>query len=420
MSKRIRGILAVALVITLVVMATACGKKAPDYESLKEEKVLAIGAWNGPPNNSTTQEAYDEIAESGLNFIIDINSGGVAKKLEYSHNAGIQYMMNGVYFDTFEGLEEYTKHPAFMGVIGKDEPNLSEFEKHQQRQANFKSLYPDKLFFINLLPSYATSSQIGTKFYTDYVSEYARIVQPELYAYDGYSLLKSSSGTTSIESGMLFNLETVAMEAQKYDKPYWAFLQTMGYGGDRRGVTEEDIRFQYYTYLAYGYSGLLHFCYWTPPGAEFPNNVFAMIERDGSKTPTFDAVKNVNAEVLNFDHVLLSYDWTGTMTVLGQNEILCRPFQRLSHALTSHEAIEEVTASENAIIGTFNDGEYDGFMVVNFTDPAVQKTNRIEIKFNGAKKALVYQNGQAKTVRLKRGVYADDYAPGEGRFVIPL
>ena len=83
-------------------------------------------------------------------------------------------------------------------------------------------------------------------------------------------------------------------------------------------------------------------------------------------------MKNVNAEILNFDHVLLSYEWTGTMTVLGENELMCKAFQRLSSPLKEHEAIQSATASENAIIGTFKDGEYNGFMAVNFTDPALE------------------------------------------------
>lgn len=409
----------VPMLLTTLFSSVGCAREAPNYDEFIDSRVLNIGAWNGPPNTAT-QEDYNDIAESGLNFIIDINSGAVAQKLEYSQNAGIQYIMNGIYFSTYETLAEYMDHPALMGIIGRDEPSVSAFEELAEKKESFNELYPDELFFVNLLPCYATEAQLGTKFYTDYVSQYAETVAPEVYVFDGYSLLQSSTGATSLESGMLFNLETVAVEAQKHDKPYWAFLQTMGYGSDRRNVTEADIRFQYYTYLAYGYSGLLHFCYWTPGGAEFPDRVYAMIDREGEKTPTFDAVKNVNAEILNFDHVLLSYEWTGTMPVLGANELLCRPFQRLSSPLTEHESIEWATASENAIIGTFTDGDYNGFMAVNFTDPALEKTNHIEIKFNDAKKALVYKDGQPQTVRLKGGVYSDDFAPGEGQFIIPL
>lgn len=424
MAKFFKKTAAVAMagMLTLAMLSTAagCAKEAPVYDEFADSRVLNIGAWVGPPSNETTQERYDEIAESGLNFIIDIYSGAVEQKLNYSQQAGIKYIMNGIYFPTYEGLAEYMDHPALMGIIGRDEPGVSAFEELAAKKESFKALYPDKLFFVNLLPSYATEAQLGTKFYTDYVSMYAETVAPELYVFDGYSLLKSSTGATSIESGMLFNLETVAMEAQEQGKPYWAFLQTMGYGGDRRNVTEADIRFQYYTYLSYGYSGLLHFCYWTPGGAEFPESVYAMIERDGSRTPTYDAVKNVNAEILNFDHVLLSYEWTGTMTVLGENELMCKAFQRLSSPLKEHEAIQSATASENAIIGTFKDGEYNGFMAVNFTDPALEKTNHIEIKFRNAKKALVYVDGQPQTVNLKGGVYSADLDPGEGRFIIPL
>jgi len=420
MKRKFLTVIAFVLAFTVVGSLFGCSTKVPNYDAYKDSKYLNIGAWNGPPNNYTTEEDYKDIADSGLNFIIDINSGAVASKLDCAQSAGIKYMMNGVFLDKYDGISEYAKHPAFMGIIGRDEPNVSAFADLAVKQQDYYKLYNDSLYFVNMLPCYATSEQLGTKYYTDYVSQFNNTIKPKVLVYDGYSLLKSSTGETSIESGMLFNLETVAVEAQKTGVPYWAFLQTMGFGGSHRNVNEVDVRFQYYTYLAYGYSGLLHFCYWTPGGPEFPDGVYAMIDRNGEKTEAYYGVQAVNEEVLAFDHVLLSYKWTGTMPILGENELLCRAFSRLSSPLKSHEAISEVTAEKNAIIGTFNDGTYDGFMLVNFTDPGTMTKNEVTITFEKAKKALVYVDGKPEVVRLKNHKYTANLDAGEGRFIIPL
>ena len=400
-----------------------CNEPLPDYSAYEATRQLNIGAWVGPPSNETTQERYTELAESGLNFIIDIYSGALAQKLEYSEKAGIKYIMNGIGLamaNDYSSIQSYIDHPAFMGIIGRDEPSVPAFAELGKQRELFDAQFPDDLFFVNMLPCYATSDQLGTKYYNDYVRQFNETIKPEVLVYDGYSLLQSATGTTAIESGMLYNLETVAMEAQRTNTPYWAFLQTMGFGGSHRNVTEEDIRFQYYTYMAYGYSGLLHFCYWTPGGAEFPDSVYAMIDRDGKKTPAYYGAQAVNKEVLNFDHVYLSYKWTGTMPVLGKDELLCKAFQRLSNPLTSHRLVESVTATENTLLGTFNDGERDAFMLVNFTDPAHKKVDNVYIKFPKSRKVLVYKNGEPVVVTLKNHTYNAVLAPGEGRFIIPL
>ena len=421
--KKFYNLIFFSLIISFIICLSGCfHESVPDFSEY-EDKYLNIGAWVGPPSSNTTPEAYQDIADSGLNFIIDIYSGAINNKLEYSKQAGIKYLMNGIFFTDFTALKEYIDNPALMGIIGMDEPNVSQFEGLKEKKDAFTNLYGnDKLFFVNMLPCYATSTQLGTKYYNDYVSEFNRIIDPQVLVYDGYSLLKSSTGSTSLESGMLYNLETVAYEGINSGKPYWAFLQTMGYGGDRRNVKEEDIRFQYYTYLAYGYSGLLHFCYWTPGGAEFPEGCYAMIERNGDKTEVYYGVQKVNSEITKFDHVLLSFKWGGTMTILGENEILCRNFSRLSHPLEEHEAIETVTASENAIIGTFRneDKNLDGFMAVNFTDPAHELSNEITITFKKSNKIMVYVDGEQQIVNLKNHTYTAEYKPGEGRFIIPL
>ena len=73
------------------------------------------------------------------------------------------------------------------------------------------------------------------------------------------------------------------------------------------------------------------------------------------------------------------------------------------------------------IIGSFRDKKgYDGFMMVNYTDPAKNIDNEIEVTFKDAKKAVGYIEGKKNVVDLSGGKYKTTLKPGEGQFIIPF
>ena len=147
----------------------------------------------------------------------------------------------------------------------------------------------------------------------------------------------------------------------------------------------------------------------------------AMVTPTGEKTPIYYAAQTVNNEILAMDHVYLNYEWEGTMCVLGESGEKNKNFSMLDNALTSHERIKSVKASEDTIIGTFKDSfENDAFMVVNFADPDLGKTCTAEIEFKGTSKAVCYSKGERTVVEAKKGKLKLELEPGNGAFVIPL
>lgn len=65
-------------------------------------------------------------------------------------------------------------------------------------------------------------------------------------------------------------------------------------------------------------------------------------------------------------------------------------------------------------------GKEDGFMVVNFTDPAKNLSNKIEITFKDTNYAAVVVDGELTTIKLNNGVLKLNLDSGDGAFVIPL
>ena len=96
-------------------------------------------------------------------------------------------------------------------------------------------------------------------------------------------------------------------------------------------------------------------------------------------------------------------------------------FNLLKNPITTHERINSVSVTEDTVIGVLKDGEgRDGFMFVNYSDPYFDKTDKVTVKFNNARAALMYRRGQKMVVPLNKGEYTFKLTPGEGRFIIPL
>ena len=59
-------------------------------------------------------------------------------------------------------------------------------------------------------------------------------------------------------------------------------------------------------------------------------------------------------------------------------------------------------------------------MVVNFSDPALDKNCRAEINLKGTSKAVLYNKGVRTEVEAKNGKLVLEIQPGDGAFVVPL
>ena len=141
---------------------------------------MPIGAWVAPPkanisrrNNPSfiTDAQYKMLQESGINMIYGLyelatgDMDDILKSLDLCQKYGIKYLIRDPNLldadeDTMrKSLERYASHPAFAGVKVQDEPGTSMFDTFGEMHPIFKKLLPDKYFYINLLPSYATPSQ---------------------------------------------------------------------------------------------------------------------------------------------------------------------------------------------------------------------------------------------------------------------
>lgn len=412
----------------------------PTYVDDKEFPMVAF--WS-PPN---TEEFYQGIVDCGFTAIVidakyGVNPGSTKmfETLEICDKLGLDAYIALGRGHSFTNSVDYSKYESFKG-FNTDEPLTK--DQLDTIAGNIETLhnsYPNK--DVNYLTTLINSDidetvkDFGTfENYVDYYFQHGGSSE-EAFMYDIYPL-QGNSLKGEINGRWLASLEDMAAASQKYGVDLYSYLATMSIRSQScRRPAEDDMRYVSYVNLAYGVKGFAYFCYMSPGGppfdGEFIESDWALVYyediNDHStyyKTPTWDIVQTVNNEMKALDHVILSFDWQGTMksigseasTTAGQN---C--FREAKNWLKNHDGIKSFTSTEDAILGTFKDANgYDGFMLVNFSDPLYDKENTVTLELRGATRAVVYIKGEPQTVDLVNSTYSVTLQPGEGQFIIPL
>ena len=422
--RLLRGIAIACILGTGCAMLSGCAGQVtePVYE---DNQTLHIGAWVAPPPQYINDDTYKAVADSGINCIYALYEGADAnavKALELAEKYKIKYLvrdwsLGGIPEEDFdlipEMIKKYEQYPAFMGHLGYDEPGAAKFDHLAKLRAAYNQTLPDKLFYVNLFPTYSSLAQRDGRDYETYVKEYIEKVKPTVLSYDHYPLLKNVDGT-SVTEDYLLNLEIISKAAREADIPFWNFLQTMDFGLVNRAPNYDDLRWQAYTTLAFGGKGIQHFCYWTPTEGGSESFGTAMIDRQGNKTPVYDAASKLNHELLKFDHIYLSYDSVGQMVWPKEGAPL---HTYMKDPLKEFAPIKNVEG-DAILMGCFEDKDGNqAIMVVNMSDPGEKKTAKTTISFNGARELNVYTGGEKERVKLKGGKAEIELGVGEGKFI---
>ena len=363
------------------------------------------------------------------NFLKSL-TGSADSRLTEEHKAELKQM-----------VDDLSQYSVFKGFTFKDEPGAHLFKTSGAVKEYLDSLKPDLFYYTSCFPIYANLPLLATdnqddkvKAYKEYVDEYSN--EMGTFAYDHYALkINPVQGETVLDSTWFQNLLLVAEDAKEKGYAPGVTIQSCSYGpvgGEfskvhNRKITDKgDVTFQLYTAMAYGFQKFSYFTYWQfrdlMPTEEFYG---AMIDypTDGTqnavKTDAYYAVKEANGEIKKFDHVYLNYKWEGTMALTEQGKKLNTALSMAGEYQSPR--VKEVTATNDTIIGCLKDDEgYDGFMIVNATDPGKDEKDSVTITFREASKAIAYISGEEETIELKNGTYTFELGSGEGVFVIPI
>ncbi len=270
-------------------------------QAAEEPKAWQVGTpivtyWCGP---SLTDVVAQQMKEGGFNLV-----WCTEKELDVAQQHGLRAqltdgLLSPATLDNPEQrakldalIERVRRHPALYAYHILDEPSTAQFPALRQIVEYLRQLDPAHLAYINLFPTYASNEQLGTKgdvvtAYNEHLSQFIRVVKPELISYDHYQFMKSGD----MEQYFL-NLSLIQKAAQKAKLPFLNIVQAASWAPPVRVPNANEMRYLVYTTVAYGAQGISYYIYCCP------NHEGGIANADGTPTLLYDALKSYNREFI--------------------------------------------------------------------------------------------------------------------------
>lgn len=287
--------------------ATAAKLDTSRAAAVKTPREFPISFWCGPPEEFLTRARFQEIKDAGFTHAMPPCGGPDTpeynrKTLELCRQVGLKaYIADGRLTsainapDAPEKLDalvaDYKNYPALAGYFLGDEPSAAAFPALAKVVDYLHEKDPQHPVFINLLPNYASSEQLGAPTYEEYLSRFLREVKPFLLSYDHYHF------TTTGDGALFFpNLAAARQASLDFKTPFQQIVQSTQFGAQRR-PNEGELRYEAMQTLAYGGQGLMWFTYWKPTKDTSYDWQHAMIDGDGKRDEQYYLVQKVNREL---------------------------------------------------------------------------------------------------------------------------
>jgi hypothetical protein len=296
-----------------------------------KQKEIIVTGWNSAEPDSS---AYKRIAFEKYN-LIPINN--LAEKLDVAKKNSLRGIFGHGLINP-ASLHDPTKRKELDGLIDKvkkhraleayfitDEPSADKFIEYAELVAYLHEKDPARLAYINLLPIYASETQLGVSsntldrgkikypahlhgvslddksilVYLEHLRRFITTVKPDLISYDHYHLFENGDGQQ-----YFLNLALISQVAQEARIPFMNVIQACRFVKNSRLPTDKEIRFQVYTTLAYGGKGISYFIYWGSKAGEglYLNGKQSLLAKD---------VGNINYEIRKLSPALMSLNSKG-------------------------------------------------------------------------------------------------------------
>lgn len=375
-----------------------------------------------------TDEYFQMIADCGVNLItyptVDYAAAPsvVKKSLDLAEKYGIGMTVldtrvtgirgNGINSDlkldeAVEAMSDYMTHPAFAGMFMYDEP-----------VTNYYGV-PDG---DHVLSSYAQISKVlnkeigvwsyqnlvgiwdmnQTEAFDQYLTEFCETQNPNNLIFDVYPFDESVRNKHDV---FLYNLATYREFGEKYNIPWWSFIQAGSQWNDAQNYFESQT--PYYPNegefdwnvnlnLAFGAKGLNYFPLFQPYyfayGKEegvYDFNRNGLIGTWGNKNQWYYYAQRINKHIAVIDEVLMNSVNKG---ILATGEKSKAQTRYTRDALLKGSSFRELADVEgDALIGCFN---YEGKTALYVVNYSYEYAQDITLRFVSDYKVKVVQNAE--------------------------
>ena len=463
-----------------VILETTEGAQAVGWFSYSELSgavylTFNFGGYNKPGTQyilkaGTSLKAGDNVYTTDRDYILTVHNDYLTS-LENLDNAGLNvwirnYHNTADYFtsdltaglllyqnviDGFYMTDEAFQTNALLTAAGQ-QAHSTDFESMVVLRDWFNQNFADKYFHVNHVPitSYDhyndangnALSAMNTDGYRAFLQSYKTNFNDQLtsasgssVSFDNYPFIHAqgtykygilnlqSKFESGIQSTYLLNGLIAAQVAGEDD--FGLCIQTfeatdLTYDVTRDITSSAEVSLQLYTGMALGADLFEYFAY------NSNGDFNAIMNQDGSKR-IYDIVKEGN-EALCFADVVNTFTWNGIVTSTGSvNSHNTEGFSHVENMILtniSNGVLDSYSSTDDAVIGCFTKGDLNGYMVVNFNDPAaVTGNNTVTMTFANCTRARIYTSVDgvltSQLVDLTNGSCTVTLAPGSGCFIIP-
>lgn len=246
------------------------------------------------------------LKEAGFNISLDVyeTTQDAVRNLDAAAKSGVKLF---IYSDSLmlhpdKVINQIKDHPAFYGTYVADEPPVDKFAMVRWRIEGIKKYDRKGRFYVNLFPNEASGKQLGAISYQHYLEKFADVVQPDFISFDYYPIKNNK-----VDEGWYKNLEDIRRLSLQINKPFWGFANSTVFGPHLQ-PTLAGLKLQQFGNLLYGAKGLQYFTYWTQ-NQEFRskhNFQHSIVYENGKPTPTYDLVKQLNAQIRSIEWIFLN------------------------------------------------------------------------------------------------------------------
>ena len=440
--KTLALLLAVATCLcgSLTLFAFAAEEEAADeeYEAKKaayRAKIMAddvttddflIGSWVSFYSFDVDSYEYqlDQMAAAGINFnMFPRNFGsGAMYDADYWSNVEEQYAKRNMVYQMNGSMNpahiavgaEYAADKAHcVGYHLLDEPGGSALQNVADMVKAYREADATRYPFVNLLPSYAGEAWLGGTYY-EHVSRFVELAGAENIEYLSHDYYPFRSGG-AVMTGIYADMEVMRKVAYENGKlKTHAFPQSTAWNGTRM-PTEDEMRWNVYAYLAYGFKALSWFNLVCPGSSDTEGEGFndSLIYRDGTiRDPELYAFwSELNWEVRGLSSVLMNLDTAHayhTTKSTGGVEYLPDDF-----------FLQVGKGRNEYVISVMEPKEGDDRYIMIFNKSYQREANgKFTVAADSDVKWLEYfdpHTGEYIPVEFVDGELRDTYLPGEGK-----
>ena len=407
----------------------------------------------------TSLKAGDRIFTTDRDYILTVNNAYLSS-IENLDNAGLDVWVRNfnnktgyfddamtkallLYKDTIDGfymVDEAFQNNALLVKAGQ-ESITTDFDALSADVVGwFNTNFAGKYFHSNHVPisSFdhygdaltAANADAYRQFLEIYKDKFNEMVDASgsSIGFDNYPFVRSQTIMNSgIYKDYLLNALIAAQVAGNYDlsvcvQTFEASgkMEFMGFNTSRDITSAAEVSLQLYTGFAMGADVFEYFAY------NSTEDFKAIMNQDGSKR-IYDLVKEGN-NALCFADVVNSFTWNGIVTSAGSvNSHNGDAFNSVADLVltnASNGVLDSYASTDDAVIGCFTKDSLNGYMLVNYNDPAaVTGNNSVTVTFANCTRARVYTEVDgtlsSQIVDLTNGSYTAILAPGAGCFIIP-